>query len=76
MMAPILDYLLLGLAPRIDRFYLYSFNILLACIVVFPILENIRFTLLEYRLGQHKLLAPPVENRRRIPFLCVSTSAG
>ena len=32
----ILNYLLLGLALQIDHFYFHSFEIFLACMVVFP----------------------------------------
>jgi len=64
----ILNYLLLGLAPQIDRFYLHSFEILLACTVVFPGVGNLGFTLLEYRLGQRNFFAALVENLRWIPF--------
>lgn len=64
----IINYLLLGLAPQIDRFYLHSFEILLACTVVFPGVGNLGFTLLEYRLGQRNFFAALVENLRWIPF--------
>ncbi|KAJ7314679.1 glycosyl transferase family group 2-domain-containing protein [Mycena albidolilacea] len=43
----ILNYLLLGLAPQLDRFNLHSFEIPLTCTVVFPGLGNLGFTLLE-----------------------------
>jgi hypothetical protein len=68
----ILNYLLLGLAPQIDRFYLHSFEILLACTVVFPGIGNLGFTLLEYRLGQRNFFGALIENLRWIPFLWVS----
>ncbi|KAF7317249.1 hypothetical protein HMN09_00460000 [Mycena chlorophos] len=64
----IMNYLLLGLGPDIDRFYLHSFEILLACTVVFPGLGNLGFTLLEYRLGHRNFFAALVENLRWIPF--------
>ncbi|KAK7037791.1 hypothetical protein VNI00_010752 [Paramarasmius palmivorus] len=64
----ILNYLLLGLAPNLDRFYLKSFEILLACVVVFPGLGNIGFTLLEYRIGHRSLLGAVIENLRWVPF--------
>jgi cellulose synthase/poly-beta-1,6-N-acetylglucosamine synthase-like glycosyltransferase len=67
-MGSILNYLLLGLAPQIDRYYLHSFEILLACTVVFPALGNVGFTLLEYRLGHRKLFSSLIENLRWIPF--------
>ncbi|KAF8063255.1 glycosyl transferase family group 2-domain-containing protein [Lyophyllum atratum] len=50
----ILNYLLLRLAPQLDRFYLHSFEILLACTVVFSGVGNLGYTLLEYRLGHRK----------------------
>lgn len=65
----IMNYLLLGLGPDLDRFYLHSFEILLACTVVFPALGNFGYTMLEYRLGQRKIFSALVENLRWIPFL-------
>ena len=67
----VLNYLLLGLAPQLDRFYLHSFEILLACTVVFPGIGNVGYTLLEYRLGQRNMLGALFENLRWIPFLYV-----
>ncbi|KAF7327342.1 hypothetical protein MKEN_00311800 [Mycena kentingensis (nom. inval.)] len=64
----IMNYLLLGLGPELDRFYLHSFEILLACTVVFPGLGNLGFTLLQYRLGHENFLAAMVENLRWVPF--------
>ncbi|KAJ7032096.1 glycosyl transferase family group 2-domain-containing protein [Mycena alexandri] len=64
----ILNYLLLGLAPELDRFYLKSFEILLACTVVFPGLGNLGFTLLEYRLGHRNFFTALIENLRWVPF--------
>ncbi|KAF5376599.1 hypothetical protein D9757_009590 [Collybiopsis confluens] len=64
----VLNYLLLGLGPDLDRFYLHSFEILLACVVVFPALGNLGFTLLEYRLGHRSIWGATYENLRWIPF--------
>ncbi|KAJ3916880.1 glycosyl transferase family group 2-domain-containing protein [Lentinula edodes] len=64
----ILNYLLLGLGPDLDRFYLHSFEILLACVVVFPALGNLGFTMLEYRLGHRSIWSSAVENLRWVPF--------
>jgi hypothetical protein len=65
------NYLLLGIGPDIDQFYLHSFEILLACVVVFPAIGNLGYTLLEYRLGHRSLLGATFENVRWIPFLYV-----
>ncbi len=54
-----------------DRFYLHSFEILLACTVVFPGVGNVGYTLLEYRLGQRNFFDALIENLRWVPFLCV-----
>jgi hypothetical protein len=67
----IMNYLLLGLGPDLDRFYLHSFEILLACTVVFPGIGNLGYTLLEYRLGQRNFFAAMIENLRWVPFLQV-----
>ncbi|KAJ6477602.1 glycosyl transferase family group 2-domain-containing protein [Mycena sanguinolenta] len=64
----IMNYLLLGLGSELDRFYLHSFEILLACVVVFPGLGNLGFTLLEYRLGHRNFFAALYENLRWVPF--------
>ncbi|KAF8163759.1 glycosyl transferase family group 2-domain-containing protein [Crassisporium funariophilum] len=64
----IMNYLLLGLAPQLDRFYLHSFEILLACTVVFPGVGNVGYTLLEYRLGHRQIFGALFENLRWIPF--------
>ena len=65
----ILNYLLLGLASELDRYYLHSFEILLACTVVFPGVGNLGFTLLEYRLGHKNFFSALIENLRWVPFL-------
>lgn len=67
----IINYFILGLAPQLDKFYLHSFEILLACVVVFPGIGNVGYTLLEYRLGQRNFFGALYENLRWIPFLCV-----
>lgn len=65
----LLNYILLGFSLPIDDFYMHSFEIWLACTVVFPGLGNIAFTLLEYRLGTRGLLSAFIENFTWIPFL-------
>ena len=65
----VLNYLLLGLAFEVDAFYMHSFEIWLACTVVFPISGNVAYTLLEYRLGQRDIFSSLIENVTYIPFL-------
>ncbi|KAH0580446.1 hypothetical protein H2248_001947 [Termitomyces sp. 'cryptogamus'] len=64
----VLNYLLLGWALDVDGYYLHSFEIWLACTVVFPGAGNLGYTLLEYRLGQRDLLSAFLENITWIPF--------
>ena len=64
-----LNYVMLGLSFNVDGFYMHSFEIWLACTVVFPGAGNIGFTLLEYRLGQRSIVSSFLENITWIPFL-------
>jgi len=65
----ILNYFLLGFAVDVDGYYMHSFEIWLACTVVFPGAGNIGYTLLEYRLGHRNILSSFIENITWIPFL-------
>jgi hypothetical protein len=65
----VLNYLLLGFQIEVDGFFLHSFEVWLACTVVFPGVGNLGFTLLEYRLGHRSLLSSALENVTWIPFL-------
>ena len=65
----IMNYFLLGWGYNIDRFYEQSFEIWLACTVVFPIAGCLGFSLLEYRLGQRSLHYALFENFLWMPFL-------
>ncbi|KAI0809128.1 glycosyl transferase family group 2-domain-containing protein [Irpex lacteus] len=67
-MLSIMNYLLLGWSETVDGFYLHSFEVWLACTVVFPGAGNIGFTLLEYRLGQRNILQSLIENLTWVPF--------
>lgn len=67
-MLSILNYLLLGFAVDVDGFYMHSFEIWLACMVVFPGAGNIGYTLLEYRLGLRSIFSALVENLTWVPF--------
>ncbi|KAL9708789.1 hypothetical protein Ac2012v2_007943 [Leucoagaricus gongylophorus] len=67
-MLSVLNYCLLGLSYEVDGYYLKSFEIWLACMVVFPGAGNVAFTLLEYRIGHRDLLSALVENLTWIPF--------
>ncbi|KAI0357210.1 hypothetical protein OH77DRAFT_142459 [Trametes cingulata] len=64
----VLNYLLLGWNLKVDGFYEHSFEIWLACTVVFPGAGNLGFTLLEYRLGQRNIFEALIENVTWIPF--------
>ncbi|KAJ7025944.1 glycosyl transferase family group 2-domain-containing protein [Mycena alexandri] len=64
----ILNYLILGFAVQIDGFYMHSFEIWLACMVVFPGAGNLGYTILEYRLGHRSILSALVENSTWVPF--------
>lgn len=65
------NYFLLGWALDVDGFYMHSFEIFLACTVVFPGAGNLAYTLLEYRLGHRDIFSSLVENFGYVPFLCV-----
>ncbi|THG96109.1 hypothetical protein EW026_g5663 [Hermanssonia centrifuga] len=64
----VMNYLLLGWGFDVDGYYLHSFEIWLACTVVFPGAGNLGFTLLEYRLGQRNLIDSLIENLTWVPF--------
>ncbi|KAI0086871.1 glycosyl transferase family group 2-domain-containing protein [Irpex rosettiformis] len=64
----LMNYLLLGWSAEVDGYYLHSFEVWLACMAVFPVLGNLGFTLLEYRLGQRSLWDSLVENLTWVPF--------
>jgi hypothetical protein len=65
----LINYLILGFALEVDGFYMHSFEIWLACTLVFPGSGNLGFTLLEYRLGQRSILSSFIENMTWVPFL-------
>lgn len=67
-MLAIMNYLMLGWAFDTDGYYMKSFEIWLACTVVFPGAGTVAFTLLEYRLGLRNLFASFIENITWIPF--------
>ncbi|KAN0111211.1 Glycosyl transferase family group 2 domain containing protein [Russula decolorans] len=64
----LLNYLILGLSYNVDGFYMHSFEIWLACTVVFPGAGNLGYTLLEYRLGQRSIVSSFLENITWVPF--------
>jgi hypothetical protein len=65
----VLNYLLLGLAVEVDGFYLHSFEIWLACTIVFIGAGNVGYTVLEYRLARRDLISAFIENCKWVPFL-------
>ncbi|KAF5353817.1 hypothetical protein D9758_010571 [Tetrapyrgos nigripes] len=67
-MLSLINYFLLGWAIDLDGYYMHSFEIWLACLVVFPGAGNVAYTVLEYRLGQRNILSSFLENVMWIPF--------
>ena len=65
----LINYVILGWNLEIDGFYMHSFEIWLACTVVFPAAGNLGFTMLEYRLGHRSIISALVENLTWVPFL-------
>jgi len=65
----LLNYIVLGLHLCETGFYEHSFEMLLACNVVFLGAGNIGYTFLEYRIGKRGLAASFFENITWIPFL-------
>ncbi|KAF9552144.1 hypothetical protein CPC08DRAFT_738237 [Agrocybe pediades] len=63
-----MNYFMLGWALDVDGFYMHSFEIFLACTVVFPGAGNVAYTILEYRLGQRDIFSSFVENFGYVPF--------
>ncbi|KAM6494911.1 Glycosyl transferase family group 2 domain containing protein [Amanita muscaria] len=64
----VVNYVFLGFQFPVDGFYIHSFEIWLACMVVFWGAGNVGYTLLEYRLGHRGLIAGFLENLLWIPF--------
>ena len=64
-----LNYVMLGLKFGVGGFYMHSWEIWLACTVVFTGSGTVGFTLLEYRLGQRSIASSFLENITWIPFL-------
>jgi len=64
----VVNYVLLGFEFPVDGFYIPSFEIWLACTVVFFGTGTIGYTLLEYRLGHKELIRGFLINLMWIPF--------
>ncbi|KAJ7489449.1 glycosyl transferase family group 2-domain-containing protein [Mycena latifolia] len=64
----VVNYVLLGFEFPVDGFYIPSFEIWLACTVVFFGTGTIGYTLLEYRLGHKDLIRGFLVNLMWIPF--------
>nr|GAT50238.1 predicted protein [Mycena chlorophos]GAT50239.1 predicted protein [Mycena chlorophos] len=64
----VINYVLLGWQFPVDGFYRGSFEIWLACTVVFFGTGTIGYTLLEYRLGHKDLFWGALTNLKWIPF--------
>jgi hypothetical protein len=65
----IFNYFLLGMALEVDGYYMHSFEILLAVIVVFPAAGNAAFSVFEYRIGKKDIFSALFENFIYVPFL-------
>jgi len=65
----VVNYFILGMAFEVDAFYMHSFEIFLACIVVFPGAGNVSFSIFEYRLGKRDIFSAAFENFLYVPFL-------
>lgn len=65
----IVNYFLLGMALDVDGYYMHSFEILLAVIVVFPAAGNAAFSVFEYRIGKRDFCSALFENFIYVPFL-------
>ena len=64
-----MNYVILGLGLIVDGFYMHSFEIWLACFVVFQAAGMVAYTLLDYRLGHRKLLEAILQDLMWLPFL-------
>ncbi|THV05223.1 hypothetical protein K435DRAFT_745439 [Dendrothele bispora CBS 962.96] len=64
----IFNYLFLGLSPSVDGFYHKSFEVLLACLFVFPALGNASLIILEWRIGRRSLLMGALDQLQWIVF--------
>lgn len=67
----ILNYVLLGFQFTVDGYYMHSFEIWLACMVVFFGAGNIGYSMFEYRIGQKNILKAVIENILWTPFFFV-----
>jgi len=64
----VLNYILLGFQLQVDDFYSHSWELWLACTVVFLGCGNVGFSILEYRLNQKSLIDAFFENFKWLPF--------
>ncbi|KAF9447333.1 hypothetical protein P691DRAFT_776203 [Macrolepiota fuliginosa MF-IS2] len=64
----LINYVLLGFQFPVDGYFMHSFEIWLATVVVFWGSGTVGYTLLEYRLGEKKLMSALFENLLWIPF--------
>ncbi|KZV89656.1 hypothetical protein EXIGLDRAFT_740933 [Exidia glandulosa HHB12029] len=64
----ILNYVALGFQIRVEEFYSHSWELWIACTVVFLGAGNIGFSVLEYRLGEKNLVTSFANNIKWLPF--------
>ncbi|KAH7103336.1 glycosyl transferase family group 2-domain-containing protein [Auriculariales sp. MPI-PUGE-AT-0066] len=64
----ILNYVALGFQIRVEEFYSHSWELWIACSVVFLVLGNLGFSVMRYRLGEQSFFGCLLENIRWAPF--------
>ncbi|KAF1356043.1 hypothetical protein EJ07DRAFT_181633 [Lizonia empirigonia] len=68
----LLNYFLVGwLNGELDKFYVESWQVFVALLVVFNLFSNICLAVMRYRLGEMGLLASLLENFKWMPFFMV-----
>jgi hypothetical protein len=67
-----MNYFVLGWSSDVDGYYMHTFEIWLACLVVFPGAGSFAFSILQYRIGQQDFIEAMIEMLTWIPFLFMS----
>lgn len=68
----LVNYFLVGwFNGDLDKFYMESWKIFLALVIVFNAMSNVALAILRYRLGEKALLSSLVENFKWMPFFVI-----